>query len=137
MYDAHTDDLGKPVLDNEEDIIQVAIDINNEFPKVKFNLYRQLDTDHSDELDISQDLTIKTDIVLSMGYAIYTKEVNVFPDDIPAYTDHPRFGQFEMILHQDLTTSYWGLYANNGAMDAIYHSLTTATIVSLLAVSLY
>ena len=51
VYDAHTDDQGKPVLDNEEDIFQFTFEIEEVFPMVKFKKIRLRDASKVDPIE--------------------------------------------------------------------------------------
>ena len=69
------------------------------------------------------------DTVIRMGFAIRNYAVEKGTNSaVEEFGMHTRYGFFDMIVHSDFTTSYWGIFVS-GAQSTI---ASVATLVSLL-----
>ena len=67
-----------------------------------------------------------------MGFAL--RHFNIEEMDgttVSKFGEHYRYGYFDMILHNNQTTSYWGLYST-GAFNALTGSI--ALVVSAISI---
>ena len=115
------------------DLTNFTADLNSDYPLVKFTVERDFDT------TFGQDYVMTTDDVVLMSFAIRQQPVEVLnEDDTFVLGDPTRRGYFNVILHDDETTSYWGV--RGAAVRSINSSLSgllTATVALTYALSFF
>ena len=108
VYDMYSDEWGEPKLD--DDLVPAGdIDFTDlpEYPLVKFSTTRKLETRDA------RDYILKLEEVIEVGFAVRDDTISERETDgtIKTFGSHQRHGFFNMIMHDDETTSYWGVYA--------------------------
>ena len=59
---------------------------------------------------MDDDYIMQLDTIIEMGFALRVQPVErVGQGEISTFGEHTRHGYFNMILHSDETTSYWGV----------------------------
>ena len=109
LYDMYSTSFADPVFDTAGQADYDWTSSNADYPKMAFNAIRALDTGDA------QDFAVEFEKVISMGFAIRSslpKGVVDLGTETNDFGDHSRHGHFDMILHDDYTTSYWGLYVS-------------------------
>ena len=109
VYDMHSTAFGEPKFDDDlvlSGSLEVREIITADYPLVKFSIARKLDTEDTD------DYILKLEEVIQVGFAVRDDNVQErnLDNTVKTFGDHYRYGFFNMIMHTDETTSYWGIF---------------------------
>ena len=129
VYDMHSTSYGEPKFDDDlvlEGDLEV-LEVTTDFPLVNFSVRRFLDTGNNEN---NQDYVIELDKVIKVGYAVRNYEVEERSDQgqIVEFGGHERQGYFDMIVHSNETTSYWGMYVETKG-GASYGVMCTLSVL--------